>query len=67
VIKQLVVEGELVNEVEGAGCTPLHAAAYQDWVEGIDLLVQLGAKVSSDWRVQLVWELIACPALQLML
>ena len=39
--------GENVNEVEAAGNTPLHAAAYEGWIEGAELLLSLGAKVSS--------------------
>ena len=38
--------GENVNEVEAAGNTPLHAAAYEGWIEGAELLLGLGAKVS---------------------
>ena len=37
-----------VNEVEAAGNTPLFNAAYDNWVEGIDLLVSLGAKVNAS-------------------
>lgn len=44
-IKSLVQRGENVNEVEAAGNTPLHAAAYEGWVEGAELLLSLGAKV----------------------
>ena len=33
-----------MNEVEGAGNTPLHNAAYEGWAEGVDLLIELGAK-----------------------
>lgn len=44
-IKQLVQSGENVNEVEAAGNTPLHAAAYEGWIEGAELLLSLGAKV----------------------
>ena len=36
------------NEVETAGNTPIFNAAYDDWVEGIDLLVSLGAKVNAS-------------------
>ena len=37
-----------VNEVEGAGNTPLHNAAYDGWCEGIELLVRLGAKLNAS-------------------
>eukprot|EP00983_Pelagomonas_calceolata_P006264 207572-Pelagomonas_calceolata.AAC.3 len=43
-VRRLVEQGDSPNEVEAAGNTPLHAAAYQGWVEGIELLLQLGAK-----------------------
>lgn len=33
-----------MNEVEAAGNTPLHFAAYQGWIEGAELLLSLGAK-----------------------
>ncbi len=53
-----------MNEVEAAGNTPLHAAAYQDWPEGVELLVKLGAKVclyctsvtSASNALQHVWQ-----------
>ncbi len=38
-------QGEDVNEVEGAGNTPLHNAAWAGWLEGCELLLGLGAKV----------------------
>lgn len=44
----LVDAGESVNEVEAAGNTPLHSAAYEGWTEGIDLLVSMGAKVNAS-------------------
>ncbi|KAF5839365.1 ankyrin repeat-containing domain protein [Dunaliella salina] len=47
-VRRLVEQGDSPNEVEAAGNTPLHAAAYQGWVEGIDLLLQLGAKVNAS-------------------
>ena len=47
-IKKAVEEGEDVNEVEGAGNTPIHAAAYEGWLEGIELLVSLGAKLNAS-------------------
>jgi len=39
---------ENVNEVEGAGNTPLHCAAYEGWAEGVQLLLSLGAKVNAS-------------------
>lgn len=42
-----VEAGENVNEVEAAGNTPLHCAAYEGWLEGVELLLSLGAKVGS--------------------
>ena len=36
---------EDVNEVEAAGNTPLHFAAYYGWADGVDILLQAGAKV----------------------
>lgn len=44
-VRRLVQQGDSPNEVEAAGNVPLHACAWQNWVEGIDLLIQLGAKV----------------------
>jgi hypothetical protein len=29
-----VEQGENINEVEAAGNTPLHSAAYEGWLEG---------------------------------
>ena len=37
-----------VNEIEGAGNTPLHCAAYEGWLEGCELLLSLGAKVNAS-------------------
>lgn len=37
-----------VNEVEAAGNTPLHNAAYEGWTEGIELLIGLGATVNAS-------------------
>ena len=37
-----------VNEVEGAGNTPLHGAAYDGWLEGIELLAKRGARLSAS-------------------
>lgn len=44
-IERLVAAGEDINEVEAAGCTPLHNAAFAGWAEGCALLLKLGAKV----------------------
>lgn len=41
-------QGDSPNEVEAAGNVPLHAAAFENWVEGIELLLQLGAKVREE-------------------
>jgi ankyrin repeat protein len=43
-----VDNGEDVNEVEGAGNTPLHCAAYEGWLEGCELLLNLGAKLNAS-------------------
>lgn len=40
--------GENVNEVEAAGNTPLHNAAYDGWIEGAELLLSLGAKINAS-------------------
>lgn len=37
-----------MNEVEAAGNTPLHNAAYEGWLEGVDLLLSLGAKINAS-------------------
>lgn len=37
-----------VNEVEGAGNTPLHGAAYDGWLEGIELLAKRGAPLNAS-------------------
>lgn len=42
-----------MNEVEGAGNTPLHNAAWDGWAEGVELLIGLGAKVC----VGCVWKI----------
>ncbi|KAG2501289.1 hypothetical protein HYH03_001089 [Edaphochlamys debaryana] len=48
-IERLVVgEGADVNEVEAAGNTPLHNAAWEGWEEGVALLLRLGAKVNAS-------------------
>lgn len=47
-IVSLVDSGENVMEVEAAGNTPLHSAAYENWAEGVELLLQLGAKVNAS-------------------
>ena len=43
-----IESGENVNAVEAAGNTPLHCAAYEGWLEGVQLLLSLGAKVSGS-------------------
>jgi len=47
-IISLVESGDDVNEVEAAGNTPLHNAAYINWMEGAELLLKLGAKVNAS-------------------
>jgi ankyrin repeat protein len=47
-IKQAVEDGNNVNEVEASGNTPMHAAAYEGWVEGGELLLSLGAKIDAS-------------------
>lgn len=47
-VMKAVDDGEDVNEVEAAGNTPLHCAAYEGWAEGCDLLLSLGAKVNAS-------------------
>ena len=48
-IRELIEKEKMdVNEVEAPGNTPLFNAAYDNWVEGIDLLVSLGAKVNAS-------------------
>ena len=37
-----------MNEVEAAGNTPLHNAAYEGWLEGVELLLGLGAKINAS-------------------
>lgn len=51
-IKKLIAEGDDVNEVEAAGNTPLHNAAYDGWCEGIELLCEHGAKVNASNNVR---------------
>lgn len=40
--------GESVNEVEAAGNTPLHHAAYEGWLQGAELLLSLGAHINAS-------------------
>ena len=47
-IVRAVEAGEDVNEVEAAGNTPLHNAAYEGWAQGCELLLSLGAKASAS-------------------
>jgi ankyrin repeat protein len=37
-----------VNEVDGAGVTPLMCAAYEGWVDGVAFLISNGAKVNAS-------------------
>jgi len=57
---RLIKQGDSPNEVEGAGNVPLHAAAYQGWVEGIILLLQLGAKVKNVIAFHLCAASVGC-------
>ena len=41
-------QGHDVNEVEGAGNTPLHNAAWSGWLEGAEFLLDLGASVDAS-------------------
>lgn len=43
-----VENGDDVNEVEAAGNTALHSAAYTNWLEGAELMLKLGAKVNAS-------------------
>jgi ankyrin repeat protein len=45
---KLIAAGQDVNEVEGAGNTPLHFAAYEGWCQGIEMLVTKGAKINAS-------------------
>ena len=47
-IKAALAAGADVNEVEAAGNTPLHNAAYEGWAEGCEALLNLGAKVNAS-------------------
>ncbi|GMH34341.1 hypothetical protein BSKO_02175 [Bryopsis sp. KO-2023] len=48
IVKAVEEKGEDVNEVEGAGNTPLHNAAFYGWIEGAELLLNLGAKINAS-------------------
>ena len=47
-VRRLIAEEVDVNEVDGAGSTPIMCAAYEGWCEGVDALVELGAKVNAS-------------------
>jgi ankyrin repeat protein len=52
-VLRLVDAGTDINEVEAAGNTPLHSAAFEGWAEGMELLLQLGAKVNARQAAKL--------------
>lgn len=37
-----------MNEVDAAGNTPLHSAAFEGWQEGCEYLLSLGAKINAS-------------------
>lgn len=47
-IVKAVDAGENVNEVEAAGNTPLHHAAFEGWLQGAELLLSLGAHINAS-------------------
>jgi len=48
-VRAIIASGEGdVNEVDGAGVTPIMCAAYEGWARGIDVLCELGAKVNAS-------------------
>ena len=47
-VVKAVDNGEDVNEVEAAGNTPLHHAAFEGWVTGAELLLSLGAHIDAS-------------------
>ena len=47
-IVRAVDSGEDVNEVEAAGNTPLHNAAFEGWLLGAELLLSLGARIDAS-------------------
>ena len=47
-IVDAVDNGGSVNEVEAAGNTPLHHAAYEGWLQGAELLLSLGAHINAS-------------------
>lgn len=44
--------GDDINEVEAAGNTPLHFAAFQGWEEGVRMLLHMGAKIDASNNVR---------------
>jgi len=64
-VRELVANGDDVNEVDGVGSTPIMCAAYEGWTRGVDVLVELGAKVNAsnnagdtayDWAENMGWD-----------
>lgn len=45
-VRRAVREGWDINEREAHGNTPLHIAAYEGWIEGVQVLLKLGAKTN---------------------
>ena len=59
-VLRLVDAGADVNEVEAAGNTPLHSAAFEGWAEGVELLLQLGAKVGAIYSCRMLGAVLHC-------